>query len=122
MKNLVFEKRKTAEKQLLRQKQDERLTFSATHSVTEAESWYGYRAGGLDEDNIRENRSRFGSNKVTKEKKETKETKAEKKDEKKEKKSKEKKEDSSSDKKEKKQRKGWLDDYIGDGKDSKKKK
>lgn len=60
--------------------------------------------------------------KVTKEKKETKEAKAEKKDEKKEKKSKEKKEDSSSDKKEKKQRKGWLDDYIGDGKDSKKKK
>ena len=57
-----------------------------------------------------------------KEKKETKEAKAEKKDEKKEKKSKEKKEDSSSDKKEKKQRKGWLDDYIGDGKDSKKKK
>ena len=57
-----------------------------------------------------------------KEKKEKKEAKAEKKDEKKEKKSKEKKEDSSSDKKEKKQRKGWLDDYIGDGKDSKKKK
>ena len=62
--------------------------------------------------------------KVTKEKKsrEDKKEVKEEKNEKKEKKSKEKKEDKSSDKKEKKQRKGWPDDYIGDGKDSKKKK
>lgn len=67
----------------------------------------------------KEKKSKEDKKEVKEEKKEKKEVKPEKKDEKK---SKEKKADNSSDKKEKKQRKGWLDDYIGDSKDSKKKK
>lgn len=57
------------EKKVMRDEQDKRLIFAATHPVSSIKDWSGYNENGLTEQQINKNRSKYGTNKITREKK-----------------------------------------------------
>ena len=63
--------RQTAEKAVIRDGQDRRIQFAATHPIQETLGYLNTTLCGLEPGKVEENRSEYGSNKVTREKKKT---------------------------------------------------
>lgn len=66
-----IEVRQTAEKAAIRDEQNRRIQFAATHPIQETLGYLNTTLCGLEPGKVEENRSEYGSNKVTREKKKT---------------------------------------------------
>lgn len=66
-----IEVRQTAQKAAIRDEQNRRIQFAATHSTQETLGYLNTTLCGLEPGKVEENRSEYGSNKVTREKKKT---------------------------------------------------
>lgn len=66
-----IEVRQTAQKAAIRDEQNRRIQFAATHPTQETLGYLNTTLCGLEPGKVEENRSEYGSNKVTREKKET---------------------------------------------------
>lgn len=66
-----IEVRQTAEKAAIRDEQNRRIQFAATHPTQETLGYLNTTLCGLEPGKVEENRSEYGSNKVTREKKKT---------------------------------------------------
>lgn len=66
-----IEVRQTAQKAAIRDEQNRRIQFAATHPTQETLGYLNTTLCGLEPGKIEENRSEYGSNKVTREKKKT---------------------------------------------------
>ena len=66
-----IEVRQTAQKAAIRDEQNRRIQFAATHPVQETLGYLNTTLCGLEPGKVEENRSEYGSNKVTREKKKT---------------------------------------------------
>lgn len=66
-----IEVRQTAQKAAIRDEQNRRIQFAATHPTQEALGYLNTTLCGLEPGKVEENRSEYGSNKVTREKKKT---------------------------------------------------
>ena len=63
--------RQTAQKAAIRDEQNRRIQFAATHPIQETLGYLNTTLCGLEPGKVEENRSEYGSNKVTREKKKT---------------------------------------------------
>lgn len=66
-----IEVRQTAQKAAIRDEQNRRIQFAATHPIQETLGYLNTTLCGLEPGKVEENRSEYGSNKVTREKKKT---------------------------------------------------
>ncbi len=66
-----IEVRQTAQKSAIRDEQNRRIQFAATHPTQETLGYLNTTLCGLEPGKVEENRSEYGSNKVTREKKKT---------------------------------------------------
>lgn len=66
-----IEVRQTAQKAAIRDEQNRRIQFAATHPTQETLGYLNTTLCGLEQGKVEENRSEYGSNKVTREKKKT---------------------------------------------------
>ena len=66
-----IEVRQTAQKAAIRDEQNRRIQFAATHPTQETLGYLNTTLCGLEPGKVEENRSEYGSNKVTREKKKT---------------------------------------------------
>lgn len=66
-----IEVRQTAQKAAIRDEQNRRIQFAATHPTQETLGYLNTTLCGLEPEKVEENRSEYGSNKVTREKKKT---------------------------------------------------
>lgn len=66
-----IEVRQTAQKAAIRDEQNRRIQFAATHPTQETLGYLNTTLCGLERGKVEENRSEYGSNKVTREKKKT---------------------------------------------------
>lgn len=66
-----IEVRQTAQKAVIRDEQNRRIQFAATHPIQETLGYLNTTLCGLEPGKVEENRSEYGSNKVTREKKKT---------------------------------------------------
>lgn len=66
-----IEVRQTAQKATIRDEQNRRIQFAATHPIQETLGYLNTTLCGLEPGKVEENRSEYGSNKVTREKKKT---------------------------------------------------
>lgn len=66
-----IEVRQTAQKAAIRDEQNRRIQFAATHPTQETLGYLNTTLCGLEPGKVEENRSKYGSNKVTREKKKT---------------------------------------------------
>ena len=66
-----IEVRQTAQKAAIRDEQNRRIQFAATHPTQETLGYLNTTLCGLEQVKVEENRSEYGSNKVTREKKKT---------------------------------------------------
>ena len=66
-----IEVRQTAQKAAIRDEQNRRIQFAATHPTQETLGYLNTTLCGLESGKVEENRSEYGSNKVTREKKKT---------------------------------------------------
>ena len=66
-----IEVRQTAQKAAIRDEQNRRIQFAATHPTQETVGYLNTTLCGLEPGKVEENRSEYGSNKVTREKKKT---------------------------------------------------
>lgn len=66
-----IEVRQTAQKAAIRDEQNRRIQFAATHPIQETLGYLNTTLYGLEPGKVEENRSEYGSNKVTREKKKT---------------------------------------------------
>lgn len=66
-----IEVRQTAQKAAIRDEQNRRIQFAATHPIQETLGYLNTTLCGLEAGKVEENRSEYGSNKVTREKKKT---------------------------------------------------
>ena len=66
-----IEVRQTAQKAAIRDEQNRRIQFAATHPILETLGYLNTTLCGLEPGKVEENRSEYGSNKVTREKKKT---------------------------------------------------
>lgn len=66
-----IEVRRTAQKAAIRDEQNRRIQFAATHPTQETLGYLNTTLCGLEPGKVEENRSEYGSNKVTREKKKT---------------------------------------------------